>query len=126
MKDVITTPSAPAAIGPYSQGIGAGGLVFTSGQLGLDPKTGDFPAGGVEAQARQSLENVKAVLSAAGLGMDQVVKTTVFLQDMADFAAVNAIYAEYFPADAAPARSAVQVAALPKGGLVEIEAIAAR
>ena len=126
MKDVITTPSAPAAIGPYSQGIGAGGLVFTSGQLGLDPKTGDFPAGGVEAQARQSLENVKAVLSAAGLGMDQVVKTTVFLQDMADFAAVNAIYAEYFPADAAPARSAVQVAALPKGGLVEIKAIAAR
>ena len=126
MKDVITTPSAPAAIGPYSQGIGAGGLVFTSGQLGLDPKTGDFPAGGVEAQARQSLENVKAVLSAAGLAMDQVVKTTVFLQDMADFAAVNAIYAEYFPAGAAPARSAVQVAALPKGGLVEIEAIAAR
>lgn len=126
MKDVITTPSAPAAIGPYSQGIGAGGLVFTSGQLGLDPKTGDFPAGGVEAQARQSLENVKAVLSAAGLAMDQVVKTTVFLQDMGDFAAVNAIYAEYFPAGAAPARSAVQVAALPKGGLVEIEAIAAR
>ena len=126
MKDVITTPSAPAAIGPYSQGIGAGGLVFTSGQLGLDPKTGDFPAGGVEAQARQSLENVKAVLSAAGLAMDQVVKTTVFLLDMGDFAAVNAIYAEYFPAGAAPARSAVQVAALPKGGLVEIEAIAAR
>ena len=100
--------------------------MFTSGQLGLDPKTGAFPDGGVEAQARQSLENVKAVLAAAGLAMDQVVKTTVFLQDMGDFAAVNAIYAEYFPAGAAPARSAVQVAALPKGGLVEIEAIAAR
>ena len=123
MHDTISTPNAPAAIGPYVQAVKAQGFVFTSGQLGLDPATGAFPEGGVEAQARQSLENVKAILAAAGLSMDNVLKTTVFLQDMNDFAAMNAIYAEYFP-NTYPARSAVEVAKLPKGGLVEIEAVA--
>jgi 2-iminobutanoate/2-iminopropanoate deaminase len=129
MSTVISTKKAPAAVGPYSQAIQAGevsDIIFTSGQLGLIPETGEFPEGGVEAQARQSLENIKAILSEAGFAMSQVVKTTVLLQDIGDFAAVNAIYAEYFAEGALPARSAFQVAALPKGGLVEIEAIAAR
>ncbi len=126
MKTVVSTKNAPSAIGPYSQGIDAGGLVFTSGQLGLDPATGDFAPGGVEAQTRQSLANLKAVLEAAGSGMDKVVKTTVFLKDMNDFAAMNKVYAEFFPEGACPARSAVQVARLPKDGLVEIEAIAVK
>ena len=129
MSTVISTKKAPAAVGPYSQAIQAGevsDIIFTSGQLGLIPETGEFPEGGVEAQARQSLENIKAILSEAGFAMSHVVKTTVLLQDIGDFAAVNAIYAEYFAEGVLPARSAFQVAALPKGGLVEIEAIAAR
>ena len=125
MKKVIATDKAPKAIGPYSQAIEADGLVFTSGQLGLVPETGEL-AEGVEAQARQALENIKAVLAEAGLTMDNVVKTTVLLADMADFAAVNAIYAEFFTEGSYPARSAFQVAALPKGGLVEIETICVR
>ena len=124
MKQVISTTSAPAAIGPYSQGVATTGLVITSGQLGLDPATGAFPAGGVAEQTRQSLENVKAVLEAAGSGMDKVIKTTVFLKDMNDFAAMNAVYAEFFGEGGYPARSAVEVARLPKDGLVEIEAVA--
>jgi len=125
MKKVIATDKAPKAIGPYSQAIEADGLVFTSGQLGLVPETGEL-AEGVEAQARQALENITAVLAEAGLTMDNVVKTTVLLADMADFTAVNAIYAEFFTEGSYPARSAFQVAALPKGGLVEIETICVR
>ena len=125
MKKVIATDKAPKAIGPYSQAIEADGLVFTSGQLGLVPETGEL-AEGVEAQARQALMNIKAVLAEAGLTMDNVVKTTVLLADMADFAAVNAIYAEFFTEGSYPARSAFQVAALPLGGLVEIDTVCAR
>lgn len=121
-RNVIHTEKAPKAIGPYSQAIVSGGLVFTSGQLGLDPATGAL-ADGVKAQAVASLRNLKAVLEAAGSSMDRVLKTTVFLADMKDFAVVNEVYASFFSADF-PARSAVQVAALPKGGLVEIEAVA--
>ena len=124
MKSVISTKNAPGAIGPYSHGIAVGNLVFTTGQLGIDPATGAFPEGGVAAQARQSLTNVKAVLEAAGSGMDKVVKTVVFLKDMNDFAAMNAVYAEFFPEGGYPARSAVEVARLPKDALVEIEAVA--
>ena len=128
MSKVIATSKAPAAVGPYSQAIQASevtDIIFTSGQLGLIPETGTLPEG-VEAQARQSLENLKAIVTEAGFKMSNVVKTTVFLADMNDFAKVNAIYAEYFADGALPARSAVQVGALPKGGLVEIEAICAR
>lgn len=132
MKTIVATPQAPAAIGPYSQGVLAAPckttgekLLFTSGQLGLDPETGAFAGADVESQTRRSLENVKAILAAAGLTPADVVKTTVFLTDMNDFAAVNAVYAAYFPEDP-PARSCIQVAALPKGGLVEIEAVAYR
>ncbi|HPE15725.1 MAG TPA: RidA family protein [Oscillospiraceae bacterium] len=125
MKTILSTPQAPAAIGPYSQGTAAGGFVFTSGQLGLDPATGAFAGADVESQARRSLENIKAILEAAGLSTADVVKTTVFLADMNDFGAVNAVYATYFPENP-PARSCFQVAALPKGGLVEIEAVACR
>ena len=113
----------PAAIGPYSQGIQAGGLTITSGQLPIDPATGAFAEGGIAGQTRQSLENVKAVLSAAGYTMDDVIKTTVFLKDMNDFAAMNEVYATFFSATP-PARSAVEVARLPKDALLEIEAIA--
>lgn len=121
----IHTPSAPAAIGPYSQAIDSGaGIVFVSGQLPIDPATGAFPEGGVKAQTRQSLLNAKAILEAAGLGLGNVVKTTVFLADMADFAAMNEVYAEFFSSPF-PARSAVAVKTLPKGALVEIECIAA-
>lgn len=123
MKNVIKTPNAPAAIGPYSVGISTGNLIFTAGQIGLDPKTGQMVEGGVEAEARQALTNLKAILEAGGSGLEKVVKTTVFLKDMADFARVNAIYAEFF-VENPPARSAVAVAALPKNALVEIEAIA--
>ena len=126
MKKIVSTPNAPAAIGPYSQGAATGGLVITSGQLGLDPASGDFAPGGIEGQTRQSLLNVKAVLEAAGSGMDKVLKTTVFLKDMNDFAAMNKVYAEFFGEGGYPARSAVQVAKLPKDGLVEIEVVAAR
>ncbi|MBU9737014.1 RidA family protein [Diplocloster agilis] len=123
-KTVITAQNAPAAVGPYSHAVMAGDVLFTSGQLGLDPATGELKEG-VEAQTTQALENLKAVLEAAGLSMKNVVKTVVFLDNMGDFAAVNAIYATYFEGDT-PARSCVQVAALPKGGLVEIEAVAVR
>ncbi|WP_326975023.1 RidA family protein [Caproicibacter sp. BJN0012] len=123
MKQKINTEKAPAAIGPYSQGIRAGGLVITSGQLPIDPATGAFPEG-IEAQTRQSLENCKSVLAAAGATMDQVVKTTVFLSDMNDFAAMNGVYALFFDG-IYPARSAVEVARLPKDALVEIECVAA-
>lgn len=124
--NAIQTSQAPAAIGPYSQAIDSGaGLVFVSGQLPIDPATGAFPEGGVQEQTRQSLTNAKAILEAAGLGLKNVVKTTVFLADMGDFAAMNEIYAQFFSAPY-PARSAVAVKTLPKGALVEIECIAAR
>ena len=122
MKKVIATNNAPAAIGPYSQAIQVGNLVITSGQLPIDPATGAFPEG-IEAQSRQSLKNVQAVLAEAGAGMDKVIKTTVFLSDMNNFGAMNEVYKEFFTSDF-PARSAVQVARLPKDALVEIEAIA--
>ena len=122
MKTIISTAKAPAAIGPYSQATDLGSLVITSGQLPIDPATGAFPEG-IQEQTKQSLTNVKAILAAAGTDMDHVVKTTVFLQDMGDFAAMNAVYAEFFTEGNYPARSAVEVAKLPKGALVEIEAI---
>lgn len=124
MKTQITSPKAPAAIGPYSQAIAANGFLFISGQLPIDPATGNFAEGGIRELTRQSLENVKSILTEAGLTLADVVKTTVFLADMSDFAAMNEVYAEYFTAPA-PARSAVAVKTLPKGGLVEIEVIAA-
>lgn len=123
VRDVISTANAPAAVGPYSQGIKAGGFVFTAGQLGIDPATGKFVEGGVTDQARQALKNLQAILQAAGSSLGQVSKVTVFLQDMNDFKRVNEVYAEFFKTNP-PARSAVQVAALPLGGLVEMEAIA--
>ena len=123
MKKVISTVKAPAAIGPYSQAIKVGNLVFTSGQIPIDPATGSFVEGGIKEQARQSLTNVKAILEEAGLTMANVVKTTVFMADMADFADMNAVYAEFF-AEPYPARSAVAVKTLPKGALVEIEVVA--
>ena len=119
----ISTNKAPGAIGPYSQGIRVGNMVFTSGQLPVDPSTGEFAEGGIEAQTRQSLTNVQAVLEAAGLTMSNVVKTTVFLSDMNDFAVMNGVYAEFF-SEPYPARSAVAVKTLPKGAMVEIEAVA--
>lgn len=122
MRHAISTDKAPAAIGPYSQGIQAGGLTITSGQLPIDPDTGAFPDG-IEAQTRQSLENCKSVLAAAGLGMETIIKTTVFLSDMNNFAAMNGVYATFFEGTC-PARSAVEVARLPKDALVEIECIA--
>ena len=121
----VSTGNAPAAIGPYSQGVDSGaGLVFLSGQLPIDPATGAFPEGGVREQTRQSLRNVQAILAAAGLNLSDVVKTTVFLADMGDFAAMNEVYAQFF-SEPFPARSAVAVKTLPKGALVEIECIAA-
>lgn len=120
--NVIATTEAPAAIGPYSQGVVAGGLVFTSGQIPIDPCTGAVAGDTIAAQAEQSCKNVLAVLKAAGTGADKVVKTTCFLADMADFAAFNEIYASYFISK--PARSCVAVKALPKGVLCEIEAVA--
>lgn len=122
-KIVVTAEKAPVAIGPYSAAIRVGDFVYTSGQLGLDPASGNLVEGGVEAETRQALENLKAVLEAAGAGLKDVVKTTVFLRDMGDFVKMNAIYAGFF-IEKPPARSAVQVAALPKGGAVEIEAVA--
>ena len=123
MNTVISTANAPAAIGPYSQAIDLGNMVITSGQLPIDVATGTFPDG-IEAQTRQSLTNVKAILAEAGLTMDNVVKTTVFLKDMNDFAAMNGVYAQFFTEGSYPARSAVEVARLPKDALVEIEVIA--
>lgn len=121
-NEFITAKDAPQAVGPYSHAVRAGGFLFVSGQLGLDPISGEL-AQGVEAQARLALTNLKAVLEAAGMGMRDVVKTTVFLQDMGDFAAINRIYAEAF-GETKPARSCVAAASLPKGGLFEIEAVA--
>ena len=123
MKTINTT-KAPGAIGPYSQAIQVGNLVYTSGQLPIDPATGAFPEGGIKEQTHQSLLNVQAILAEAGLTMSQVVKTTVFLADMGDFADMNAVYAEFFTAPY-PARSAVAVKTLPKGAFVEIEVVAA-
>ena len=125
MKKVIATTKAPAAIGPYNQAIQVGNMLFASGQLGLDPATGNFPEGGVKAQTIQSFQNVKAILEAAGFSITDVVKTTVFLADMADFAAMNEIYASQFEGDF-PARSAVAVKTLPKNALVEVEVIAVK
>ena len=122
-KNIIATANAPAAIGPYSQAIDCGSFIVPSGQIPIDPATGNLVEGGITAQTRQSLTNVKAVVEAAGLTMDHVAKTTVFLQNMADFAAMNAVYAEFFTEGNYPARSAVEVGALPKGALVEIETI---
>ncbi len=123
MKTVVNTYKAPAAIGPYSQAIKAGGLLFVSGQLPVDPANGNIVEGGAGAQAKQSLENIKNILLCKNLTMESVVKTTVFLANMADFQTVNGIYAEYFTTET-PARACVQVAKLPKNALVEIEAIA--
>ncbi|MCQ2401740.1 MAG: RidA family protein [Lachnospiraceae bacterium] len=119
------TKDAPAAIGPYSQGVLAGNTMYVSGQLGLDPVTGAFPADEIKAQTRRSLLNIKAILASEGLTMQDVVKTTVLLKDIGEFAAMNEVYAEFFT-EPYPARAAFQVAALPKGGRVEIEAIAVR
>ena len=119
----IKASQAPAAIGPYSQAVQAGGSIYVSGQLPINPATGEFAGADIRAQARQSLENIKAILAAAGTDMAHVVKTTVQLQDMADFAAMNEVYAEYF-SEPYPARAAFQVAKLPKDALVEIEAVA--
>lgn len=124
MRETINATNAPAAVGPYVHAVKAGNILYTSGQLGLIPATGELPEG-VEAQAVQALENLKAVVEAGGMTLADVVKTTVFLADMNDFAKINAIYAQYFVGEA-PARSCVQVAALPKGGLIEIEAVAVK
>lgn len=124
MKPIVTS-AAPAAIGPYSQAIEVNGFVYASGQLPIDPATEAFPEGGVQEQTRQSLLNVKAILEEAGLTLANVVKTTVYLADMGDFAAMNEIYSQFF-SQPFPARSAVAVKALPKGALVEVEVIAAR
>lgn len=123
MKQVINTSKAPAAIGPYSQAIRVGNLVFTSGQIPIDPATGVFFEGGIKEQTRQSLSNIKAILEEAGISLSNVVKTTVFLADMNDFADMNAVYAEFFE-EPYPARSAVAVKSLPKGALVELEVVA--
>lgn len=125
MKKIVNTDKAPAAIGPYAQAVEIDGLVITSGQLPIDPATGAFPEG-IAEQTRQSLTNVKAILAEAGLGMDKVVKTTVFLSDMNNFGAMNEVYATFFGEGGYPARSAVEVARLPKDALVEIEVIAVK
>ena len=121
--ETIIAPKAPAALGPYSAAIKAGELIFTSGQIPADPATGELAPGGIAQQTEQSLKNLSAVLEAAGSGLDQVIKTTCFLTDMADFAAFNAAYGKYF-SDHKPARSTIAVKALPKGALVEIECVA--
>ncbi len=123
MKNVISTEKAPGAIGPYSQAIEIDNLVYTSGQLGIDPATGNF-AEGVQGQTAQALENVKAILETKGLTLDDIIKTTVFIKDMNDFSKINEVYAKYICGDILPARSCVEVARLPKDGLVEIEVIA--
>ncbi len=125
MRETIKTPNAPAAIGPYSQGIktSAGKMIFTAGQIALDPATGRLVEGEIAAQTRRALDNVKAILSAGGASLENVVKTNVFMSDLGEFAAMNEVYAEYFPANP-PARSTVEVKALPRGAKVEIEAVA--
>lgn len=125
MKNVLNTDKAPAAIGPYSQGIEANGMIFLSGQLPIDPATGAFPEGGIKEQTRQSLLNAQAILKSAGLDLCNVVKTTVLLSDIANFGPMNEVYSEFFQ-QPYPARSAFAVKDLPKGALVEIECIAAR
>ena len=122
--ETVKTEKAPQAIGPYSQAVSANGFLFISGQLPIDPATGQFPAGGIKAQAKQALTNARAIVEAAGLSMSQVVKTTVFLADMNDFVAMNEVYASFFNAPF-PARAAFQVARLPKDAQIEIELIAA-
>jgi len=122
MREIISTDKAPAAIGPYSQAVKAGNLLFVAGQIGMDPATGQLREG-IEAQTRQALLNLKAILEAAGASLEQVVRVGVFLQDLKDFQVMNAVYAEFFP-QSPPARTTVQVAALPRGALVEIDAIA--
>ena len=122
-REPISTQRAPQAIGPYEQAIKVGGMVYTAGQIPIDPKTGNFVAGGIAAQTRQVLENLKSVVEAAGSSFDRVVKTTVFLKNIGDFAAMNEVYAEYL-GHAKPARSTVAVAELPRGALVEIDLIA--
>lgn len=122
---VVNTNKAPKAIGPYSQAIEANGLIITSGQLPIDPATGEFASGGIKEQTRQSLTNAKAILEEAGIGLGNVMKTTVFLSDMNDFAAMNEVYAEFF-GEPFPARSAIAVKTLPKNALVEVECIAAK
>ncbi len=122
-KEIVVAEKAPRAIGPYSAAVKAGNLIFTAGQLGIDPESGEFVPGGIEAETRQALLNLQAVLEAAGSSLQSVVKTTVFLRDMNDFGVMNAIYGEFFTGDY-PARSAVQAARLPKDGAVEIEAVA--
>lgn len=124
-RTIIATNKAPAAVGPYSQGVQCGDLVYTAGQIPLDPATGQLVAGGIEDQTRQVLKNLEAILAAAGCRMADVVKTTVFIMDMADFKAMNGVYAEFFP-ESPPARSTVQVAGLPLGARIEIEAVAVR
>jgi 2-iminobutanoate/2-iminopropanoate deaminase len=124
-KQMIQTPDAPAAVGPYSQAIVAGEVVYTAGQIALIPGTSELAAGGISEQTRQVMHNLKAVLEAAGSSLKQVVKTTVYLQDLNDFAAMNTVYAEFFPA-VPPARSTVQAAKLPRGALVEIDCVALR
>lgn len=123
MRDIIKTESAPAAIGPYSQAVRAGNFVFASGQIPIDPKTGEFVEGGVAEQTEQVMRNLSAVLEAAGSGLDRIIKTTVFLADMNDFAAMNEVYGRFFREDP-PARATVQAARLPRDARVEIEAIA--
>lgn len=122
-KSIITTDNAPAAAGPYSQGVILGNLIFTSGQIPLDPVSGEIVPGGVGAQARQALENLEAVLNAAGTKLDNILKTTIFIKNMDDFAAINEIYASFFGAEP-PARSCIEAARLPKDVLIEIEAVA--
>jgi 2-iminobutanoate/2-iminopropanoate deaminase len=123
-RQIVSTDRAPAAIGPYAQANRVGDMLYTSGQIPLDPATGELVRGGIEEQAERALENLKAVVEAGGGSMDGVIKTTVFLKDMNDFAKMNEVYARYFTGGALPSRSAVAVAALPRGALVEIEAIA--
>ena len=122
-RKVVVAEGAPKAIGPYSVAIRTEGLVFVSGTIGVDPATGEFAVGGIEGQTRQALKNLGEVLKAGGSSLEQIVKTTVFMQDMSEFALMNAVYAEFFPNES-PARSTVEVAALPKAAAVEIEAIA--
>jgi 2-iminobutanoate/2-iminopropanoate deaminase len=124
-RKVVATDKAPGAVGPYSQGIVAGDLVYTAGMLGLDPKTGELVGEDIGAQTRQALKNIQSVLEAGGSSMDRAVKITVFLTDIGNFADMNAAYAEFFPSDP-PARTTVQVGPLPKGALVEIDAVAVR
>lgn len=124
MRKIVATEKAPAAIGPYAQANIVDGLIFTSGQVPLDPATGELVEGGIEEQTRQALENLKAILEEAGSGLDKIVKTTCFLTDIGNFAKMNEVYATYFSDGAYPSRSAFEVGALPKGAMVEIEAIA--